>query len=382
MVSEAAVVSSPTSRLAFGPWLFGARVDLSLFLGSAVLALLLVALGHLVGLGDDALPEWGFLAFVLAIDVAHVYATLFRTYLDREELCRHPLRYALVPVGSYLVGVALHLSDSLTFWRVLAYAALFHFVRQQVGWVAVYRARGKQRGRVDRLLDDAAIYAATLYPVIEWHAHLAQTRFAWFIKGDFVDLGSVAASSVTPARALWAIVLFGFCLRQVMLARQSGVLELGKIVVVLTTAAVWYVGIVVMNSDFDFTVTNVIAHGVPYMALLWVYSRERAKEAPKLVGSQIVAGGVGAFLGLLLLLAFLEELVWDRLVFRDHEWLFGAGGLELGPLALSLVVPLLAVPQATHYVLDGLLWRQSDTRTRPAQRKALGFAATGPANSP
>jgi hypothetical protein len=36
-------------------------------------------------------------------------------------------------------------------------------------------------------------------------------------------------------------------------------------------------------------------------------------------------------------------------------------------------VPLLALPQGVHYVLDGMLWRRADTRARPAQRAALGF---------
>ena len=51
----------------------------------------------------------------------------------------------------------------------------------------------------------------------------------------------------------------------------------------------------------------------------------------------------------------------------------GAGHVDLGAIALALVVPLLTVPQGTHYVLDGLIWRRGDTRTRPSQRAALGF---------
>ena len=47
--------------------------------------------------------------------------------------------------------------------------------------------------------------------------------------------------------------------------------------------------------------------------------------------------------------------------------------LLAGAIALALVVPLLTVPQGTHYVLDGLIWRRGDTRTRPSQRAALGF---------
>jgi hypothetical protein len=73
-----------------------------------------------------------------------------------------------------------------------------------------------------------------------------------------------------------------------------------------------------------------------------------------------------------LVLAFVEEMLWDRLVWHDRAWLFGGGdGHALGAVPLALLVPLLAVPQATHYVRDAVLWRRQDTG--PAQARALGF---------
>ncbi|MCB9576802.1 MAG: hypothetical protein H6717_07235 [Polyangiaceae bacterium] len=365
--------SRAPARIDFGPWLWSPTVDLALFGGSAVLALGVVAAARALGFSPGPLPEWGWLVFVLAVDVAHVHSTLFRTYLDGGELRRHPVRYAGIPVLVYAAGVALYLAGPMVFWRVLAYLALFHFIRQQVGWVAVYRARAGQRGLLDRVLDDATVYVCTLYPVLDWHTRLSSTRFAWFMPGDFVDLSRLASSWVGPGRLVWLALLVAFALRQLQLALTQSVVHTGKIVVVATTAAIWYVGIVVTNSDFDFTVTNVIVHGVPYFGLLWFYARARRKEAPTRLGSQIVAGGVGAFLGLLLIVAFLEEMAWDRLVWHERVWLFGAGHVDLGAIALALVVPLLTVPQGTHYVLDGLIWRRGDTRTRPSQRAALGF---------
>jgi hypothetical protein len=106
---------------------------------------------------------------------------------------------------------------------------------------------------------------------------------------------------------------------------------------------------------------------------VWAYGRERRRDAAAALGSQIAAGGVAAFVGVLLLLAFAEEMAWDRLVWHERGWLFGSGGLELGDFALALLVPLLALPQATHYLLDGVLWRRADTRRLRAQRAALGF---------
>jgi hypothetical protein len=355
----------------FGPWLFGARADLAIFGGSALFALGLVALRH--GLGwDPGLPEWGFLAFILAIDVAHVYSTLFRTYLDGAELRARPLLYLLVPVLGYAASVALYTSGSLTFWSVLAYLALFHFVRQNVGWAAVYRARAGRSGLAERVVDEAALYAATLYPALVWHARLADRHFAWFVAGDFAELAWV--KTVLPAAGVIYVVALGaFCARELYGLVRRRQLLLGRFVVVTTTAATWYVGIVLTNSDFDFTVTNVIVHGVPYVALLWMYARERRAVSPESVAGDVAHGGFVAFAAVLLVLAFVEELFWDRLVWHERSWLFGEGS-ALGENALTWLVPLLTLPQLTHYVLDGFLWRRAETRRLPAQRAALGFA--------
>lgn len=357
-----------------GPWLWSPGIDLAVFGGSALFAFALLALGEALGWTEGDLPEWSFVAFVLCVDVAHVYSSLFRTYFDRDELRVHRLRYVLVPLIVYAAGVALYLHGALTFWRVLAYVAVFHFVRQQVGWVGVYRARAGNAGRLDVWCDSAATYAAALYPLVEWHARLPDTRFAWFMAGDFVDVASSAARVAPYARTLWIVALCAFAARQLELFWRSGSVQLGKICVVLSTAAIWYVGIVATNNDFAFTVTNVIAHGIPYLALLWAFARERRREAPRSLGSQLVAGGIAAFVAVVLVLAFVEELLWDRFVWREHGWLFGTTSAELGGLALALLVPLLALPQAVHYVLDGFLWRRGETRRLGAQRRALGFA--------
>ncbi|WP_438025791.1 hypothetical protein [Sorangium sp. So ce233] len=366
-----AALPAGQSGAARGAFLWGRGVDLAVFGGSAAVALALAALS-----AGGALPAWGFLLFVVGVDVAHVHTTLFRTYLDREELRRHPALYAAVPLACYLVGVALHLDSELTFWRALAYAAVIHFVRQQVGWVAIYRALAGERSRADRLLDDALIYAATGWPLLYWHAHPPRA-FQWFVDGDFVSAPWLAAA-VGPLGAVYAALAVAYVARAVHRARVARApLNVGKHVVVTTTAATWYVGIVATDSDFQFTVTNVIVHGVPYMALLFAYARERAVEVPRSLLARLLSGGLLAFLGIALALAFVEEMLWDRLVWHDRPELFGGAVDEplLGPRARALLVPLLALPQATHYMLDAVVWRRR--HTGPAQARALGFRSGG-----
>ncbi|MFH4043607.1 hypothetical protein WAI98_20490, partial [Acinetobacter baumannii] len=57
---------------------------------------------------------------------------------------------------------------------------------------------------------------------------------------------------------------------------------IGKDIVVATTAICWYLGIVAFNSDYAFTVTNVIIHGVPYFALIYVYAKARRETAGRI----------------------------------------------------------------------------------------------------
>jgi hypothetical protein len=361
------------------PWIWGRSIDLAVFGGSAALALVLVGLSSLLADEGGTLPPWGWLIFVVAVDVAHVHTTLFRTYFDRDELRRRRALYIGVPIACYAAGLGLHLISHLAFWRALAYLAVLHFIRQQIGWVAIYRARAGERSKLDRWLDDAVIYFATGWPLLHWHANLPRS-FRWFIEGDFVAL-PLLAGIVRPLGVVYVALLVAYAARSVVLAARSGFARVntGKHVVVATTAATWYVGIVATNTDFQFTVANVIVHGVPYMALLFAYARERSRDAPRVLSARIVAFGVTAFLGVALALAFAEEVLWDRLVWHDRPFWFGGGERDtplLGPLARALIVPLLALPQATHYALDAVLWRRRDTGL--AQARALGFRAAPP----
>ncbi len=357
--------------LTWGPFLWGGRWDLCLFGASFGLPLLLVLLAQLQGMPYRELPEWAFLAFVVGVDVAHVYATLFRTYLDREELARHRLRYFGLPILAFLASVWAWSVSPLVLFRLLAYVAVLHFVRQQAGWVALYRARSPDRSFRTRCIDNAAIYLATLYPLLFWHTRLHSRRFAWFVPGDFLALPGLAV--VLPfVKACWALSLLVFGLEQLRKALRQRSVELGKLLIVVGTALAWYVGLVATNGDFEFTVTNVVPHGVPYLGLLWFYAHARRKEAPRLLASRILTWGLPAFLGTCLLAALVEEALWHRFVWQDHPGLFGASQ-ALAPWLVKLLGPLLVVPQLTHYALDGLLWRSHDTRLRPAQSQALGF---------
>ncbi len=331
-------------------WLHSLPFDLTLIIGPPLISGI-VALLWRPASADD-IPLWAWLVFIVAIDVAHVYSSLYRVYFDRAEFTRRRGLYVNVPLVCLAAGVLLYSHSALAFWRALAYVAVFHFVRQQWGFLRIYQHLGGGRSPWDDRLDAVAIYSTMLYPLAFWHGNGERT-FVWFTAGDFLRLPAL------PAVAGWiyGAVLTAFVLRQAQVGRAGHGVNWGKIGVVLSTAAAWYIGIVFLNSDLAFTVTNVVAHGVPYLALVWLYGRRKWPGTESWLEPLHRPAFALLFLLPLVGMAYAEEGLWDLFVWHEHGAAFGSlPALDPGPW-LRLLVPLLALPQATHYVLDAWIWR-------------------------
>jgi hypothetical protein len=344
------------------PWLFSGPLDIAIFGGSALLSFVALWIGSLFGVLYSETPDWTWIPAVLLVDVAHVYSTAFRIYLDPEERRRRPVLYTAVPLAALLIGVLLYAKGGpLWFWRIMAYAAVYHFVRQQYGFVVLYRARLGETDRFGYWLDTLTIYAATVYPLIYWHAHLPR-QFTWFAAGDFFSL-PIWISDVAAVFYWSLLLLYGGRALYLRVSRKTA--SHGKDLLVFTTVLCWYIGIITFNSDYAFTVTNVLIHGIPYLALIFWYG----KRTPPSMGSiaqRVFSKGPLFFLLLLWVGAYFEDLIWDRAIWHDRDWFFGEAW-EIGSLEIFLV-PLLALPQLTHYLLDGFIWRR---RQNPGVQKAL-----------
>jgi hypothetical protein len=343
------------------PWIGSAWFDGAFILGPALLATALV-LTFRDFVASHPMPPAIWVVLVVGVDVSHVYSTLYRTYFDTAEFARRRTLYVLAPLLGWLCFACLYSLGDMVFWRGLAYLAVFHFVRQQYGFMMIY-------GRLEsggRTIDKIAIYSATLLPLIWWHTH--PRHFQWFVEGDFF---SVPAPWMGGAvLATYAIVMLVYVLKEIHLSRKLGV-NWPRNLLLAGTALSWWVGIVELDSDLAFTALNVLAHGIPYIALVWLYGRTRWRLMPAGRFRRLYqVWTLPLFLALPLLLAYLEEGAWDGFVWRDHTAIFSAfAALPMieDPDILTWLVPLLALPQITHYVLDAVIWRvhgQSDPTLR------------------
>lgn len=346
------------------PWLYSAAFDGAFILAPALLVTAVVILFSETWRSLDEVPPWLWVALIIGVDVSHVYSTLYRTYFDTTEFQQRRSLYTTVPWVALIVSMLLYSLDPELFWRVLAYLAVFHFVRQQYGLMMMYKRAEPSLGLWQHRIDQGIIYIATLYPLVFWHTHARE--FNWFIEHDFINIPIPWLSDLVGV--FYVVTILAYLFKEWHLYRRHHYFNVPRNVLVLGTLLSWYVGIIYFNHDLAFTATNVIAHGIPYMALIWLYrsNATRCSTPPNPSNSSRWLLFTPLFLLSIGALAYMEETLWDGFVWREHldvlplsEFLPHLTGTSL----LGLIVPLLALPQITHYILDAFIWRLRDIGT-------------------
>jgi len=337
------------------PWLGRKWVEIIFILLPPFVSLAFIVIFPGVFRDNDNLTDAWWVVLILLVDVAHVYSTLYRTYFDRSSFKRYGWPLVVTPIVGFIAGVLLYLQGAWLFWRLLAYLAVFHFIRQQYGFLRIY-SRRENLSIWDRRIDHFTIYYATIYPLIYWHLG-GPRNFNWFVDNDFFFFHSDVL--LKAATILYYAMTGTYIVRELYALWRNGYVNIPRVVILTGTILSWYFGIVYFNGDMAFTLLNVVSHGIPYMALIWLYGeRQREGGFLKVVFSQY---GIVIFLGIIFLLAYVEEGLWDMTVWKEHVNIFPVFHLSGGKLQnswLAFVVPLLALPQVTHYIIDGFIWRR------------------------
>lgn len=345
-------------------WLFGKYKDILLLFIPVWLIWVVLFLLPESWLASEV-PIWVWVIFILGIDVSHVWSTIFRTYLDPVEFKNHKTVLILAPLVALVVLFGIARESPTFFWVILAYLAVFHFMKQQYGFFAIYTAKAKTAKAHRFFKDKWVLYFSMIYPVIFWHFH--SRNFVWFVEGDFIDL----SLSFPPAlRVIFEVLYWGSILgwlaeEFLLVKKEINRFSYGRVLWMLTTLLNWYLGIVWFNSDLAFTLTNVVAHGIPYLALIIFYQLQKP-HAERRFSALRMYWIVGSILVFSFLLAFGEEYLWDMLLNREKGTFFSAiwqyPAAVLGhPQGQALALTLLSLPQVTHYIIDGFIWKMNDS---------------------
>lgn len=333
------------------PWIHNSKTDGWLILSPPFIILLIIFLfqKQIQGLENQySFYTWLFL--IVFVDVAHVYSTLFKTYFVKEEVRKRKLLYYGIPAVSWVLGLILYQFGSLTFWSVLALIAVFHFIRQQYGFMRIY-ARFEP-DNWNKKIDGIAVYSATVFPMLYWFK--TPRAFTWFVENEFNWFQNVP-DYIPLITFLYSVILIIWILKTIDEILKTKKCNVPKVALISGTYLSWYFGIVYFNNDLVFTFLNVISHGIPYVAL--IYIREiKQKDDQNLANLSLFKStfGIFLFIAIILAFAFFEEFLWEILIWNEHFSL----NLNISLTWFQFLVPLLVVPQLTHYLLDGFIWRK------------------------
>ncbi len=334
------------------PWINNAKTD-SIFILSPpflVLATVFLFQDTLMDLNEKySFFTWLFL--IVFVDVAHVYSTLFKTYFVKQEFEKRKKLYLTIPIVSLVVGIMFYQLGSLIFWSALALVAVYHFIRQQYGFMRLY-ARFEPNN-LHKKIDTAAIYAATIFPMLYWFG--TPRKFNWFVEDEFNWMGKLP-NYIPVITILYFVILAVWILKTVAVFVKFKEFNIPKNAVIIGTFLSWYFGIVYFNNDLIFTFLNVVSHGIPYIALIYLNEIEKKDDA-YLKKLSVFKSGIGVllFIGILLVIAFSEEFLWQTFVWKEH---ISFSNFSLSGDWQMFLVPLLTVPQLTHYLLDGFIWKK------------------------
>jgi hypothetical protein len=289
------------------------------------------------------------LIFIVFIDVAHVYSTLFKTYFIKKEFNKHKWRYILIPTFSFLTSAILYANSEILFWSSLAFIAIFHFIRQQYGFTKLYNRL--ETNPFYKKIDILAIYTATLYPIFYWF--LTPRQFNWFVDNEFGWLNFIPDIK-NFAAVIYIIILILWLIKTTIIYFKQKWINIPLTLIISGTFLSWYFGIIYFNNDIVFTLLNVISHGIPYIGLIYLNEIDKKEDYSPFIKKFKTHIGFILFLLILIIFAFIEEFLWEILIWKENFDL----NLNISSRYNFIIVSFLTIPQLTHYILDGFIWKR------------------------
>lgn len=337
-------------------WLIDRRQDLLWFVGSAVWGYLSVAL---MWAGFPVTPiqfVWFF-----AIDNPHVMATATRTYFDKAERRKlGPLLWILPLL--FLIGPSFVAAGYASVFFLAAFCwQQFHVTKQHFGIMMLYKAKNRDRDRLDFHFDRWFLLTSLFVPL----AYYVQRTEARIAAVAWID---TLLSAVVVA---YAVLCAAWLVRQLHKLRTGREMNWPKLallagVVPLQWLALGFASRLGPGGTLFAAIPLGIFHGLQYHRLMWLHNHNRyaAPEARERNGlAAVLATRVSRYLtvalGLNVCLGFLPLALYPHKMMQAALW-----GLPF-----------------MHYILDARIWHVREDKELAAALNLAPSASSSKSGS-
>lgn len=367
--SQAGVVPSvPARTLGSGVrWLDGPRVDLPFYLGASLVgwaALLAHALG-----GVPAITLYFF--WILFLDGPHLWATITRTYFDKEEWrTRRPvligaLALALVPL--LVIGWGLGTGQRLPWELFVVFAqvwAYWHVVRQHYGFLVLYQRKAGEPAGWQNRIDYVAFFTVMVAPFASFALRHPRVRHDLSLSATLsvaeqvLNLLCILATAGAIAIYIGKEVRHWLAGAQVNIGKNLLLASCVPLHLAVLLHPTWSVSIELLA----LTVIVTSFHNIQYDAIVWRYGQRRYMDR----GAQLRHGLASKL--------FRRFIPWYlvgvaiTITLRYASWSLDGRFWPFAPSGHTLAGPFTATDYVNawwwfvaihHYYLDRHIWRVS-----------------------
>ncbi|MEA1882876.1 MAG: hypothetical protein U9N31_10825 [Candidatus Marinimicrobia bacterium] len=353
-------------------WIVDQKNDLLWFMGACVSGYLLIYLN--LGLGISVMLLWWF--WIVSMDGPHVFGTLSRTYLDKQEWAiRSPLLWGSLLwflLGPLAVGGGILFQTKQPFFIFLTFAQLWaywHVVRQHYGFMVIYQKKNGEAAGKANPVDYWIFYILMLIPFVSFLLRHPEAR-------PQLGLGLELSALELQITDLINIIVIGailvYIFKEFQGYRQGRALNLPKSLFLLSCVPLHLVIFMhpVVSTQVDirlFAVFVTFYHNIQYHGIIWFYNRNRYGRDKG--GEQF---GLASKVSRNFFTYYLVGILFS-IAYRYSDWFFSglvvpfaAGPNPVSTFALGglFTVSDLAIGfwwgfAFNHYFLDQYIWRLS-----------------------
>ncbi|MEK7356394.1 MAG: hypothetical protein AAB250_08090 [Bdellovibrionota bacterium] len=277
------------------------------------------------------------------IESGHVYTTFWRTYLHPDE--RNSSRiYVVVPLVIFGVFTIWMFFGRIGMWSFVAYANVFHHVRQYYGFNRWYQGLGAKPSRVS----DFFLYALCLVPIVAYHFRSDAIKGYYSNDDLFLAPHPIAFAACV---GLFGVVAFAWIVFEIR-RWSAGAREPGRVLSILTPAAIYSICFFYGTTLTTILFPLVISHGVAYFGVMGESLRKtQSARFPTFVRAVTIVIGTAVVLG-------------GSEFYFEQNWIDFTDVGPSGSGVASLVTGLYLVPLFSHFVFDAIIWRRKHRESR------------------
>jgi hypothetical protein len=343
MASTAAVAEKKLVSLG---WIINRRDDLLWFIGSVVASYALLAANLALGVSVSVLV-W---IWALGFDGPHVFATISRTYADREDR-RKRARLYYGSLALFLLGPAMVLAGRARLlgtevWGPLFFIfasiwAYYHLVKQHYGFMILYKKKNEDLSETDNFIDRALLLTGMTYPFLRFlgHSPAASARLPFPVdSGWFAWLETFAFFAF-----IFLLALLGIRQVQRFFLRQP--INVPKLLLLSAAVPMHWIVLRMLEPAGGATAavaTLTIYHNLQYHRIVWFHNRNKyvREDAPSYGAASFISKTVWRYIVFALMFGAAYHIPHYTIVAPDGFWMaFIWGGAFI------------------HYYLDSKIWR-------------------------